>query len=196
MAGKEIEFEVSFILRALSINVFRYVDRQTHIERGDRLARIGETWVFWGNVLFVLGSVGYVVTATMTMMGCCEVANMELNLYLALLFIIDSIVYTMGAFAGESARVARPEGAIPWFRSNVDYYFLATFFFVLGSILYFVSALMVKLKQDAKWVNLWAGVIFVIDAVFYLASTLQYRDEQGKPLTVASFRSSYFHFNR
>jgi hypothetical protein len=185
-----------FLIESLMYVYGWYIDRQIHIERGEMLARLGETWNFWGNVLFVMGSFGYVVSAAMVLGNCCEAANMELNLYLAVLFVVDSIIYTIGVCAGETSRVARPEGTIAWFRSTFDYYSLATSFFFLGSVLYFVSALMTKLHRDPKWVNLWAGIIFVIDSMLYVVSTLQHREEVLMKTPSLPTRSMYFHFNR
>lgn len=192
-----------FLIESIMYVFGWYIDRQIHIERGEMLARLGETWNFWGNVLFVMGSIGYVVTSAMVLLNCCEEANMELNLYLAVLFIFDSVIYTFGVYAGESSRVARPEGTIAWFRSGFDYYSLATALFFLGSVLYFVSALMTKLHRDPKWVNLFAGVIFVVDGGLYVVSTLQHRDDSTKASAAVGVvmgtipvRSAYFYFNR
>lgn len=177
------------------------------MERGDIKSRIGESWNFWGNVLFVLGSVGYVVTAIMTVYKFTGKEYDELNFFLSILFIVDSILYGYGLNAGETSQTSRPEGAVSWFRSSIDWYSLATMLFMLGSVLYFISALMVKLHADSQWVNfvnLLGGLTFAIDGPLYLASGLQFRDrsaftQSNAGASPSPFKKSFigkFTFNR
>ena len=183
---------ILFLIESLMYSFGWYIDRQVHIERGEIMNRISESWNFWGNLLFVMGSIGYVITGIMGVMNCCKQANLELNLYLALLFIVDSILYTLGLFSGESSRVPRPESSVSWFRSSIDWYFLATVFFMIGSVLYFVSAVMSKLDYDSRWINIFAGLIFVIDGPLYLIAGLQFRDNKT-PDPISPFRSPSSH---
>ena len=56
---------VLFLVESLMYVYGWFIDRQIHFERGEVLNRLSESWNFWGNLLFVMGSVGYVVTAIM-----------------------------------------------------------------------------------------------------------------------------------
>ena len=168
-----------FLIESLLYFIGWYVDRQIRFERGDIQYLIGESWNFWGNVLFVMGSIGYVISAIMSVYSYYGPEYDELNFYLAILFIVDSMVYTFGASVGETSRASRPEGAVALFRSSVDWYAWATGLFVFGSVLYFFSALMVKLQYDKNWinfVNLLGGITFAIDGPLYLISGLQFRE--------------------
>ena len=170
---------ILFLIESLLYFIGWYVDRQIRLERGDIRYHIGESWNFWGNVLFVMGSIGYVISAIMSVYSYYGHLYDELNFYLAILFIVDSMLYSFGAATGESSRASRPEGAVAWFRSSIDWYSWATGLFVFGSVLYFISALMVKLQYDKNWVNfvnLLGGITFAIDGPLYLISGLQYRD--------------------
>ena len=195
---------VLFLIESLLYCIGWYVERQVHIERGEINGRIGESWNFWGNILFVMGSLGYVISAVMGVYHYYGKEYDELNFYLAILFIVDSILYSMGSSVGESSRASRPEGAVAWFQSSVDWYTLATALFIFGSILYFISALMVKMQARAYWVNLvnlFGGLTFAIDGPLYLISGLQYREKKNLTLSTSPspFSKSWvgrFTFNR
>jgi len=49
-------------------------------------------WNFWGNLIFLLASCCYVVTAVLTHEG----ANWWINLLAAILFVVDSFFYILG----------------------------------------------------------------------------------------------------
>ena len=171
---------ILFLIESILYCIGWYIDRQIHLERGEINGRIGESWNFWGNILFVMGSLGYVISAVMGVYHYYGKEYDELNFYLAILFIVDSILYSFGSSVGETSRASRPEGATLWFYSSIDWYTLATALFIFGSVLYFISALMVKMHVDTKWinlVNLFGGLTFAIDGPLYLVSGLQYREK-------------------
>jgi len=173
---------VLYLIDSMIFVIGWYKDHKISLESGNgRDSASGETWNFWGNILFVIGSFGYLTTSMTALFGCCERFSNALNVLLSILFVIDSVVYMLGLMAGEISRAPRPEGAVALFKSSIDWYLLASLTYILGSVVYFFAAVCTEYQQDASVLNLVGGIIFIIDGPLFLISGLQYRDKQETP---------------
>ena len=98
----------------------------------------------WGNILFLIGSIGYLITAEAYFYGVYAYEAAWGNLSLAILFQIDSILYVFEMNQGSTSKAdtnvavlrsadQKRLGVIKVFISELDYYFLATVGFIIGT---------------------------------------------------------------
>jgi hypothetical protein len=132
-------------------------------------------WNMWGNLFFFLGSLGYLYTAYTAYFHIETRETEYLNIFLASLFVLDSMCYLFAVIWSENSKVRlRPEMKVS-FDSNIDWYFLATLFYILGSVAYQVQAIQAFLKQESSLSNLVAATVFMIDAPLYVVSSFHKR---------------------
>jgi hypothetical protein len=158
-----------------------YIDNLVHIEKGITTLEQGEMWNLFANIIFLISSLGYVITGINSIRQCCESFNTLFNFYLAALSVLDGFLYLLALVAGEHARSYRPENSVALFHSSIDWYLVATASFIVGSLFYLVAALSVFNGSDGSLYNLLGSIVFIFDSIFYLISALQYRDKDETP---------------
>lgn len=145
-------------------------------------------WNLQGNLLFCVGSYGYVYTSVIYKDGCCEEVYNIVMLVLAAFFLIDALLYLAGAGMGYKALAPRPAetDGKPDIRlgclGNFDLYLVATWLYIIGSLLYVNNACMPYLAQAGIWdpseeVGIWfdlaTSTLFLVDSIFYMLSIIQ-----------------------
>jgi hypothetical protein len=151
---------------------------------GRRLLRINKIkpppwytdWNFWGNLLFWLGSWGYLFTDTCYMLGCYPEQSKYMNVLLGILFVFDSVFYTLACFDGETSRAPAHMEFNLTFDSTFDWYLAACTLFIVGSCLYLVAAIQDCYEMDTTLIYFVAAVNFMVDSVLYLMSAFHRRD--------------------
>ncbi len=138
-------------------------------------------------MLFVVGSVGYLITAVCDLLGVYSYECSVANFWVAVLFVFDSFFYLFALRKGAKSRATRQGSfgyASPnscmlqlYFKSDYDWYIIATFVFILGSFLYLFAAYEDFYEADTTLVYLFGAIIFSLDAIFYLLSGYQVREE-------------------
>jgi hypothetical protein len=137
-------------------------------------------WNHWGNIFFLLGSLGYVYTATifMTYRKMYHDRMVVLNVLLAVIFVLDSIFYLLALIFSQYSSVRYTYQRAKTFDFPLDLYFIATLLFILGSVMYLVEAVQTyRVDSAADWSSFLAAAIFMLDAPLYLASAFQRRSE-------------------
>ena len=133
----------------------------------------------WGNLFFFLGSVGYLYTAYTAYFHVESEISKVVNIFLASLFIFDSMCYLFAIFWSENSKVRfTPEMKI-YFKSDIDWYLIATILYICGSVTYVVQAVQVYLLQDSSLSNLIAASVFMVDGPLYVASSFHKRDDDA-----------------
>jgi len=148
-------------------------------------------WNFWGNTLFVIGSVGYQITSIFALLNSFFSATLELNFALAILFVVDSLCYLFAVFDGKHSRAPSQTKKICSFSSPLDFYFQATIFFIFGSVVYVAAAVQDIFAVDSSQMYLLGAIIFLIDAPCYILSGYQLRDE-AKEVPILQRRNMFF----
>ena len=104
------------------------------------------------------------------------------DVLIAIIFVLDSFCYTFAVFHGEHSRVRRGDALDKMsrykFRSRIDWYLIATLLFVVGSLVYLLSAVTSFIGMDSSGISLLGSCVFLLDAPIYVISGLQYRDEE------------------
>jgi hypothetical protein len=149
-----------------------------------------EDYNLFGNIVFIVGSVGYMFPSVYYLKDEYPQATKILNFLLAILFIIDAILYFI-ALTDENQLITDIEtnssedkiADVDWctvdsyrFHDDFDWYFLATLLFLLGSVVYLIAAILDLYSKSPVTANFIAAVVFLFDSPFYVASGLQKRN--------------------
>eukprot|EP00475_Leptophrys_vorax_P003130 TRINITY_DN11814_c0_g1_i1.p1 TRINITY_DN11814_c0_g1~~TRINITY_DN11814_c0_g1_i1.p1 ORF type:complete len:276 (-),score=53.25 TRINITY_DN11814_c0_g1_i1:48-875(-) len=176
-----------FIAESLIYMIGWHLGRQKMIEDREEPIPMYKDANLMGNVLFIVGSVGYVFTAHWNADETYPDQQVQLNFAMALLFVIDSFIYLYAIKQGAHSRTAAVTQDFPWyFSSPVDVYLIASIGFVFGSAVYLAAAIddwidnfgdgTEDYTDELNIYYMLGAVIFVIDAPLYLLSGFQRRD--------------------
>ena len=135
----------------------------------------------WGNLLFFLGSLGYLYTSYTYFHEELARTTHLVNIFVGVLFIFDSLFYFFAIIWAENS-VLRFTIPPTWtFRSSIDWYLIASLLFILGSIIYLMAAIMASKignKVEVAYLNLYGAVVFMIDSPLYYISAFQERSDE------------------
>ena len=167
-----------FVIESFMYIVAWYISRNY----GDKTIRLNAwhlDWNHWGNVLFLLGSCGYVFTSYTGFYGVLGEETRAANTFIAFLFVVDSFFYLFAIIWADNSKVRFTYVPNWTFRSAFDWYFLATLLFIFGSFIYLVAALDTSYseKEEVAALNLYAAIVFIIDSPLYYLSNFQERLE-------------------
>lgn len=133
-------------------------------------------WNFWGNLLFWVGSWGYLFTDTCFWLECYPRQCVYTNIILGIIFVFDSIFYTLACFDGETSRAPAHMEFSLTFDSTFDWYLAACMGFIIGSVMYLVAAVQDYYLEDTTTLYFVAAINFMVDSVLYLMSAFHRRD--------------------
>jgi hypothetical protein len=172
---------IIFVIESMFYIISWYIGRNC----GDMNIKLNEwyfDWNHWGNIFFLVGSLGYIFTSVVYMSGR-RIYHQQadaVNLAMGVLFVFDSIFYFLAIVQSEYSR-CRSSYVQPCkctFDSLIDIYLIATLVFIVGSVVYLIEAVQAHYQEeDAVSSNLVAASIFLLDAPLYLVSLYQYRSD-------------------
>jgi len=131
-------------------------------------------------LFFLLGSLGYLVTACTAYVHKFPYETNVLNIILAAIFILDSLFYLFALIWSKYSVVSMKHTIKCPFHSRIDIYLIATLLYIAGSVVYLVQSVQVYLRQDSSVSNLLAACIFMVDAPLYVASVFHERNEDNE----------------
>jgi len=134
-------------------------------------------WNFWGNILFIIGSVGYLLTSIAQLLDSFLLQAAILNLILAVLFVFDSVFYLLALFEGIHSKAPGNNNTTQTIQANLDYYLQGTLFFIVGSLVYLAAAIFDMMKVNSSSLYVLGACVFLIDAPLYILSGFQIRDD-------------------
>jgi uncharacterized membrane protein YtjA (UPF0391 family) len=149
-------------------------------------------WNHWGNILFLVGSVGYIYTADIFMSSRKKdhVIMSIVNVAMAVVFVFDSIFYFLALVFSDQCKTRFTYKQTRTFEYSIDLYLIATILFIVGSIIYLIEA--VQAYNDdpfSELSSLLGSIVFMIDAPLYLLSIYQRRYDFDE---VDLFNRKYF----
>ena len=137
-----------------------------------------------GNILFFLLSFGYLLTAVFALQGLYYSFCIDFNLIIAILFVIDSLLYLLALTQGSHSRTTswitvsnnNDNNTKPILNNwRIDYYLFGSLFFVIGSVVYVIAAVQDFQLNNSEDMYLLGAIIFMIDAPLYIISGYQIR---------------------
>ena len=135
----------------------------------------------WGNLLFFIGSLGYLYTSYTYFHENLAQTTHFVNICMGVLFIVDSILYMLAIIWPENSLLRFTVPPTWTFRSSIDLYFIASLLFVLGSIIYLLAAVMASRlgdKEIVAYLNLCGAIVFMVDSPLYYISAFQERSDE------------------
>jgi hypothetical protein len=141
-------------------------------------------WDFCGNLLLFISAIGYQIAA----IGWQQWIFIEqveiLDITLAFLSLLISFFYFLAIV--ESVDVAQtpdylrpiidnPHRCTLYFESSIDWYLLATVFFIISSVLYCLTSIYEVWELNSSHLNLATSLCLVFDGCLYIIAGLQDR---------------------
>ena len=130
-------------------------------------------WAYWANIIYLIGMLGYctVDTTNYVLLTFDRTVSNVVYLFLASLFVVDAILYSIDWFVYAVKLRAQPDEPIKY-RCE----FVACIFQHLGSCLYFIAAILAF--DSGRWaerilvINFLGVVAFLVESLLTFAGWL------------------------
>lgn len=187
---------IIFLVESLIYNVGWYLN-YSYIHNLNEADVWYKDWNFHGNLWFLIGSIGYLVTAIFELELKHSKQAKILDLVIAIIFIFDSFFYLFALFSGAHSRSSGSKDLIKnrnkCIHIEIDVYLLASIFYIFGSFVYFAAAIQDIRNVNSSTTYMLGAVIFIIDSILYLLSSYQNRSDEE---TTVFDRSNKFYLEK
>eukprot|EP00475_Leptophrys_vorax_P018182 TRINITY_DN2480_c0_g1_i2.p1 TRINITY_DN2480_c0_g1~~TRINITY_DN2480_c0_g1_i2.p1 ORF type:complete len:318 (+),score=72.17 TRINITY_DN2480_c0_g1_i2:162-1115(+) len=191
-----------FIIESTIYMVGWVLGRQQILREGYKPIPILQDANLAGNLLFLLGSIGYAVTAHWSAQNVHPNQQVIVNFAMAVVFVVDSFLYLYAIKQGAHSTTSALAHDSRWcFDSPVDIYLIASIGFIIGSFVYMAAGIYnwmgtfgdgsTDYSNQLNLCYMLGAVVFVIDSPLYLLSGFQRRDVT-KEVPFRKRRSTFF----